>query len=311
VQTVASLTRPRWPDLIELLAEINLKAGRKVDVRYFPNYLIGVAVFLFGLVIGSFLNVVIYRVPRRESIILPGSRCPRCGNPIKPYDNIPVASYLILRGRCRNCGIRISPIYPVVELLVAVLYLLLLIKDGLTPVLIADLIFASFIVPLVFIDLEHQLLPNAITYPGLVVMLVLRVIVPSPMIVNSMRRAFELNVWPDWVVSVAGAIVGAAVGGGSLWVVRELYLRIRHIEGMGLGDVKMMLMVGAFLGWELTLLTIFIASLLGSVVGLVLVKIHHSNLKLAIPFGVFLGPAAMIALFVGGKLIAWYSALYK
>jgi leader peptidase (prepilin peptidase)/N-methyltransferase len=280
-------------------------------MSYFPNYFIGAAIFLLGLIIGSFLNVVIYRVPRGRSIIFPGSCCPQCGNSISPCDNIPVASYIILRGRCRNCSARISPMYPSVELLVGFLYLLLLIKDGPTLVLIADLIFASFIVPLVFIDLEHQLLPNAITYPGLAVMLALRIIVPNPVIVGSMRKAFELNEWPDWAVSLAGAIFGAVVGGGSLWVVRELYLRIRRIEGMGLGDVKMMLMVGAFLGWELTLLTIFIASLLGSIIGLVLIKVRGGNLKLAIPFGVFLGPAAIIALFVGGKLIAWYTALYR
>src|SRR5215472_17559396 len=213
-------------------------------MEHLPSYFQGFCIFLFGLVIGSFLNVVIHRVPRRESIVLPDSHCPECNSRIRPYDNIPVLSYLFLGGHCRNCGVRISPVYPAVELLVAVLYLLLFLKDGMSVALIADVIFVSLIVPLVFIDLRHKLLPNAITYPGLVAVLILRLIAPEPFIVNWVRDAFGLSTWPVWRLALLGSALGAVAGGGTLWLIRELYYRFRHIEGMGLGDVKMMLMVG-------------------------------------------------------------------
>jgi leader peptidase (prepilin peptidase)/N-methyltransferase len=280
-------------------------------------YFIGFVVFVFGLLIGSFLNVVIYRLPLQESIVFPGSHCPNCNAEIKWYDNIPVISYaILLRGRCRNCRARISLIYPAVELLVACLYLVVFLvhKDqvvlGSWLPMIADLVFVSLIVPLVFIDLHHKLLPNKITYPGLVVLLVLRAIVPDPWILAQTPRLFGLGAAPTWAIAVFGSVLGALVGGGSLWLVREAYYRLRHVEGMGLGDVKMMLMVGAFLGWQLTLLTIFIGSVLGSLVGVLLI-IRGGTMKMQIPFGVFLGPAAIIALFVGKQFITWYVGMYR
>src|SRR6185503_11798028 len=176
---------------------------------------------------------------------------------------------------CRNCRTRISPVYPMVELLVAALYLaaFLVHREGVTVFgkwlpLAADIVFVSLIVPLVFIDLRYKLLPNRITYPGLVVLLVLRTLAPNPWIISHTPKPFGLAGSPDWAVSVFASLLGAVVGGGSLWLVREGYYRLRHVEGMGLGDVKMMLMVGAFLGWQLTLLTIFIGSLLGSLIGI-------------------------------------------
>ncbi len=287
-------------------------------MEYIPPYFIGAVVFIFGLLIGSFLNVVIYRLPLGESIVFPGSRCPACNAEIKWYDNIPVISYtLLLRGRCRRCRKSISPIYPAVELLVACLYLGLfirhedqIIKGSWLP-LIADVVFVSLIVPLVFIDLRHKLLPNAITYPGLVVLLVLRVIAPNPWMLAHTPKLFGLGAAPNWSLSLIGSVLGAAVGGGTLWLVREGYYRFRHVEGMGLGDVKMMLMVGAFLGWQLTLLTIFLGSLIGSLVGILLIVIRGGNMKMQIPFGVFLGPAAIMALFVGQQLITWYVEMYR
>jgi leader peptidase (prepilin peptidase) / N-methyltransferase len=282
-----------------------------------PPYFIGFVVFGFGLLIGSFLNVVIYRLPLRESIVFPGSHCPNCNAEIKWYDNIPVVSYaILLRGRCRSCKARISAIYPAVELLVACLYLVVFLvhKDqvvmGTWLPLIADIVFVSLIVPLVFIDLHHKLLPNKITYPGLVLLLVLRAIVPDPWILAHTPSLFGLGAAPTWAISLFGSVLGALVGGGSLWLVREAYYRLRHVEGMGLGDVKMMLMVGAFLGWQLTLLTIFIGSVLGSLVGVLLI-IRGGSMKMQIPFGVFLGPAAIIALFVGQQFIVWYVGMYR
>lgn len=283
-----------------------------------PPYFVGAAVFIFGLLFGSFLNVVIYRLPRGESIVFPGSRCPACGVEIKWYDNIPLISYaIVLRGRCRNCHVRISPIYPAVELMVACLYLLLFlihrgqINQGSWLPLVVDIAFVSLIVPLVFIDLRHKLLPNAITYPGLLVLLVMRAIAPDAWILAHTPAPFGLATAPPWALSLFGSLLGAAVGGGSLWLVREAYYRLRHVEGMGLGDVKMMLMVGAFLGWQLTLLTIFLGSLLGSLVGILLILIRSGSMKTQIPFGVFLGPAAIVALFVGQHLIVWYVGMYR
>ena len=283
----------------------------------FSPYFMGFVVFVFGLLIGSFLNVVIYRLPLGESIVFPGSHCPICNAEIKWYDNIPVVSYaLLLRARCRSCRAHISVIYPAVELLVGCLYLVVFIvhKDqvvgGSWLPLIADLVFVSLIVPLVFIDLHHKLLPNAITYPGLVLLLALRAVAPDPWILSHTPRLFGLAGAPPWAMSLFASLLGALVGGGTLWLVREAYYRLRHVEGMGLGDVKMMLMVGVFLGWQLTLLTIFIGSLLGSLIGVLLI-VRGGSMKMQIPFGVFLGPAAIIALFVGQQFIVWYAGMYR
>lgn len=276
-----------------------------------PGYFTGSLVFLFGLIVGSFLNVVIHRLPRQESIVFPGSHCPSCNQPVRPYDNIPVVSYLLLAGRCRACRVKISPVYPAVELLVATLYLALFLRNGLSMKFAAELVFVSLIVPLVFIDLRHKILPNLITYPGFFAMVLLRLAVPDPDVLGSTRSLFGLEGWGDGAVSLVGSVLGALAGGGSLWLVREVYYRLRHAEGMGLGDVKMMLMVGAFLGWQLTLVTIFMATVLGSIVGIAIIKIRGATLKLEIPFGVFLGPASLIAMFVGRELITWYLGQFK
>ena len=272
-----------------------------------PDAFVAISLFLFGLLIGSFLNVVIYRLPLRESIVFPGSHCPACNAEIKFYDNVPVLSYVVLGGKCRSCRVRISLVYPAVELLVGSLYALLFLKDGLTLTLLADIVFVSLIVPLVFIDLHHKLLPNAITYPGLIVLLILRLVAP----VGDTQRLFGLAEPPGLPQVILGSVLGAIVGGGSLWLVRELYLRLRRVEGMGLGDVKMMLMVGVFLGWQLTLLTIFIGSLLGSLIGMLIIGLRGGNMKTQIPFGVFLGPAGIIALLVGRQIITWYLGMYR
>lgn len=285
-------------------------------------YLVGAFAFVFGLIIGSFLNVVIYRVPKRESVVFPNSRCPNCNTAIKPFDNIPVFSYVLLGGKCRNCGVSISPIYPAVELLVGVLYFLAFIKVAnqfqifqteydqwparFWLTLIGDIIFISFIVPLVFIDYRYKLLPNVITYPGFVIMLAMRLLAPDLWLLAHTPKLFGVTGQPEWPLALVGSSIGALAGGGSLWLVREAYYRLRHVEGMGAGDIKLMLMVGAYLGWHLTLLTIFIGSLLGSIVGIMLIARSRGGLKTELPFGVFLGPAAIIALFAGQALITWY-----
>ena len=286
-------------------------------MEYLPEFFFWIAIFIFGLLIGSFLNVVIYRLPpstderAKESIVLPNSHCRDCNATIKFYDNIPVLSYAILGGRCRSCRVRISPIYPAVELLVATLYLMAYLKDGKSAALGGDILFVSLIVPLVFIDLEHHLLLDSLTYPGLVLMVIVRMLAPELVIGSLPAGRFGLYGSPPWLLSLVGSALGAAVGGGSLWMVREAYFRLRKEEGMGLGDAKMMLMVGAYLGWQQAFLTIFLASVLGSLVGMAIIVGRRGSMKTQIPFGVFLGAAAVVALFVGPQFISWYIGIYR
>ena len=271
-----------------------------------PFPLLVAAATTLGCVIGSFLNVVIHRVPREESIAFPNSRCPECGAAIKPYDNVPVVSYLVLRGRCRACRAPISARYPAVEALTGVLFGLTFIHDGLAPVLPFDLIFVAALVALVFIDAEHMLLPDVITLPGLLIMLIARVLVPNLAGLGFLTGGL-LAGWPAWTVSLFGALFGAAVGGGSLWLMGFLWERLRGIEAMGLGDVKMMFMVGALLGWPRTLLTIFVAVLAGSITGVgVMLWRRERDMQMMLPFGIFLGIGALLSLLVGDAIIQWY-----
>ena len=266
----------------------------------------------FGAIIGSFLNVVIHRLPNEESIVFPSSHCPKCNVQIKPYDNIPIISWLVLGGKCRACKAPISARYPAVEALTALLYLAVFWHARLTFALPFELIFVTGIVALVFIDAEHMILPDKITYPGIVFAVTARVVLPF---VLGQPYFDDLNhgllakfpTWPIWSVSLIGALLGAIAGGGLLWLVGFLWERLRGVEAMGLGDVKMMFGVGAFLGWRLTLLTIFLASLTGSIAGIAK-KLKDGELSLEgrLPFGIFLGLGSVMALLVGQQLVAWY-----
>ena len=267
-----------------------------------------------GAIIGSFLNVVIHRIPREQSIVLPSSKCPRCRAEIRPYDNIPVISYLILRGRCRSCGVRISPRYPAVEALTALLFAAVTWHDGLSYALAFDLAFVAAMIALIFIDAEHMILPNVITYPGVLFALLTRLLVPylvSPAHFDDLPQL--LAVFPKlplWAVSLIGAAMGALVGGGSLWLMGFLWEKLRGIEAMGFGDVKMMLMVGAFLGWRLTLLTIMMGALSGSIAGIAVMYKRGRNLQMMLPFGIFLGIGSIVSLLVGARIIAWYASQF-
>jgi leader peptidase (prepilin peptidase)/N-methyltransferase len=269
-----------------------------------------------GAIIGSFLNVVIHRLPREESIVFPNSRCPACATAIRPYDNIPVISWAVLRGRCRSCKSPISARYPAVELLTALIYGAVYLHTGLTIALPFDLIFVTMLIALVFIDAEHMILPNAITYPGMIFALVARLAIPQLMgtahfddLTSGLTGAFPT--WPVWAVSLLGAVIGALAGGGSLWLIGWIWERLRGVEAMGLGDVKMMLMVGAYLGWRLTVLTLFLGVLTGSITGIMLMfKRGQRNLQMLLPFGIFLGIGSIIALLVGKYLIAWYASQF-
>jgi leader peptidase (prepilin peptidase) / N-methyltransferase len=246
-------------------------------------------VTLLGLMFGSFLNVCIYRLPRRLSPVRPRSSCTSCGHVLAWYENVPIVSYIALRGRCRGCGAPISLMYPAVEAITAAMFLSGYLLYGPSPLLIVRLIFGSAMIVLFVIDLQHRILPNVITLPGIVAGFVCSVFVG-----------------PGWLPS----LVGIVAGGGSLWAVAEIYYRVRHEEGLGMGDVKMLAMIGAFLGWRLVLLTLVLASFSGTLVGLGILLLKRESMKYALPFGTFLALGAIVAAVAGDPIIHWYFGLY-
>ena len=271
---------------------------------------------VLGAMIGSFLNVIIHRLPREQSIVLPKSACPACGAAIRFYDNIPILSFLILRGRCRSCHRPISPRYPAVEALCALLFALVTWRNGLSFALPFDVAFAAAMLALVFIDSEHMILPNAITYPGILFAVITRIAVPY---LGSSSHFDDLPYlvsvfpgYPVWFVSLIGAAIGALAGGGSLWLMGFIWRKLRGVEAMGMGDVKMMLMVGAFLGWRLAVLTIFIGVFSGSLAGIaVMFRRGRRNLQMMLPFGIFLGIGAVVSLLVGTRIVEWYGSQFR
>ena len=246
-------------------------------------------VSLLGLAIGSFLNVVIHRLPRHESLVSPGSRCPSCGYQLRAIDNVPVLSYLLLAGRCRRCRTRISVRYPIVEAATAVLFVLHYLVFGWTPLLAVRLLFSAALVALFAIDLEHHLLPDVITLPGIVVGLLASMFLPP---------------------GLRDALIGMIGGGGVLWLVGEAYYRDAGEEGMGGGDVKMLAMIGAFLGWQLVLITLVFSSIAGAVIGLIVIALRRGDMKYALPYGTFLAIAAVIASLYGDPIFRWYTGFY-
>lgn len=272
---------------------------------------------ILGAIIGSFLNVVIHRVPREQSIVFPNSACPACHTALRPYDNIPILSFIILRGRCRFCQAPISIRYPIVEALTALLFAAVAFHDGVSLALPFDLAFVAALTALIFIDAEHMILPNVITYPGTVFALLARIVLLY--LVGAQQfddlPGLILRVPPTlplWSVSLIGAVIGALVGGGSLWLMGFIWEKLRGIEAMGLGDVKMMFMVGAFLGWRLAILTIFIGVFSGSLAGIaIMLKRGRNNMQMMLPFGIFLGAGAIASLFVGHRIVEWYGSQFR
>ncbi|HXQ26016.1 MAG TPA: prepilin peptidase [Candidatus Acidoferrales bacterium] len=275
-----------------------------------PSTLIGICVFLFGLIIGSFLNVCIVRIPEKKSIVMPASACPKCGTPIRPYDNIPVLSWLMLGGKCRACKAKISWMYPVVELLTALLFWGCYLAFGPTPETLKWAIFSALMIVLVFTDLRERILPDVVNYTGFGLGLALSLFT-KPSDGTALWLANRLFDFPPPapVVSIVDALLGAAFGSGVLWLVSEVYFRLRGREGMGLGDVKMMLMAGAFLGLQRTLLTILAGSVLGSLLGIVFILARRKDSNYELPFGTFLGMAALLVVFFGTPLVNWYASL--
>jgi leader peptidase (prepilin peptidase)/N-methyltransferase len=264
--------------------------------------LLGVYAALVGLVVGSYLNVVVYRLPRGLSTVRPRSRCPGCGTPIRVRDNVPVLSWLLLGGRCRDCKTAISWRYPAIEATVGLLFAGCALRFGLSVAALAGAVFAALCVALAAIDAEHMILPDRLTLPGIAVGLALQ----------AWRTA------PDWQAGLWEGAVGALLGGGLLLGVIALWWLVRREEGMGLGDVKMLALVGAFLGWKGVLVTLFFASLSGAVVGLTLILVARlrggdrgAGLKTRLPFGTFLALGGLLALFAGAPLADAYLAQLK
>jgi leader peptidase (prepilin peptidase) / N-methyltransferase len=247
-----------------------------------------VAVFLFGLVAGSFLNVVIHRFPRGESVVFPGSHCPACGAPIRVIDNVPVLSWVLLRGRCRDCRARISPRYPLVELVNAALWLAVFLRAPGWPDFASGAFLCSACIALLAIDAEFRILPDRITLTGIAV-------------------GLALSFLSQWRTPTS-AFGGAALGAGALWLLAFVWEKVRKVEAMGLGDVKMLGMIGALLGISGMVLSVLLASVAGSLVGLALVVARRGSLQTALPFGVFLALGAIASLFWGPEIVALYRA---
>jgi len=246
-------------------------------------------VTMFGAVVGSFLNVCIYRLPLGKSVVWPASACTKCGRELLWYENIPILSWAVLRGRCRTCATPISVRYPLIEAITAATFGLAWWYFGPGPLLVSRIIFGCALIVLFAIDLEHHLLPNVITLPGIVI-----------------GFAFSFLTEPGWEASLIGLIAG----GGVLYTIAELYYRVRKEEGLGMGDVKMLAMIGAFLGWKLALLTLMLASFAGTIIGLLLIVTRRGGMKYALPFGTFLALGAAAAGSVGPALLDWYLGLF-
>ena len=258
-----------------------------------------IVAFIFGSCVGSFLNVCIWRLPRNKSIITPRSYCPHCQTPIRGYDNIPLISYFALKGRCRNCGRRISPRYFMVELITGALFAYFYTQFFAEPVrLIIYLIFVAALIAVTFIDFEHQIIPDRITYPGVGLGLVLSFLYPA--LLNTSSR------WEALLNSFLGAFLGFV----SLLLIGLLGKWIFKKEAMGGGDLKLLAMIGAFLGWEAVFLIIFVSSLVGSVVGLTLLSLRKKKRLEYIPFGPYLALAALVVIFKGQAIIDWYFRIF-
>lgn len=253
-------------------------------------------IFVFGAVIGSFLNVCIYRVPQGKSVVTPPSACPSCGKHIRFYDNIPILSYIILRGRCRNCGAGFSARYPFVEFLNASLYLAVLNRFGGASlwVLLVYFLFVSTLLVIFFIDLDHQIIPNSITYPGMPLALILgSTILPDPFLRENL-------------LGLRDSAIGFLAGGGFFYVVAVSGKAILKKDAMGGGDIKMMAMTGGLLGWKGVMLTTFAGSLLGSIIGVALIITKGRELGSKIPFGPYLALGALVSLLWGEDILVWY-----
>ncbi len=254
-------------------------------------FLIILFVLFFGLCIGSFLNVCIYRLPIEKSIVNPPSSCPECGYLIRFYDNIPIISYLLLGGKCRQCKTPISMRYPVVELLTGLMAVAALFKFGFTFSALIHFIFIAALIVITFIDIDHQIIPDIISLPGIIIFFLCSFAIPQ--------------------VSVKDSLIGILAGGGILYAIAVGYALLKKAEGMGGGDIKLLAMIGALLGWQGVLFTVFISSAFGTFVGVIVMLKTKKGMKLAIPFGPFLAIGAILYIFFGHRIILWYLGIMR
>ena len=254
------------------------------------SYLIPILVFVFGAVIGSFLNVCIYRIPRSKSIVMPPSFCPGCEKPVKYYDNIPIISYIILRGKCRNCSTRISVRYPIVELVTAVLFLMIYRRWNISYEMFFQMVFVSVLIVISFIDYDFQIIPDILSLGGLVL----------GIIISFKRVNF----------SFLDSLYGVLIGGGVLFVIAYGYQLIARREGMGGGDIKLLAMIGAFTGINGVVFSLVGGAFAGTIVGIPLMLIKRENTKYAIPFGPFLSLSAVLYLFLGTRAVYVFKELF-
>ena len=245
-----------------------------------------ILIFVLGLIVGSFSNVCIYRVPRNESVIYPGSHCPKCHSNISPIDNIPLLSYILLKGRCRNCRSKISIQYPVVEFLTGLIYLIIYLIYGLSIQSLVYLILSSALIIIAFIDLNEQIVPDVISLPGIGVGLILSFFVPYISFINSAS--------------------GVVVGGGIILIIALVGSMIFKKEAMGGGDIKLAAMIGAFLGWRYTIISLFLGFFLGALAGIFLILSKIKSREDMVPFGPFIALGSLITLLWGEKILSWY-----
>ncbi len=262
---------------------------------------IAVVPALAGLVIGSFLNVCIHRLPRRESVIRPRSRCPNCSKPISAGDNIPVLSFLLLKGRCRACHQRISLQYPLLEAATAALFVTAWMRFGWSSAFVVSCLFLALILALTVIDLYHRILPDVLTLGGLAAGVLLSPF-QDPDFFHWEARTASLPAWDH----LGFSLLGAGVGGGFLWLIAALYRRFSGVDGMGFGDVKMTAMLGAFLGWRCAMLSVFLGSVVGAVAGSIYMRARSKRRSYPLPFGTFLGVASAAAALWGPEILRWY-----
>lgn len=313
------------------------------DLQQF-YFLVAAGMFLLGLIFGSFLNVCIYRMPQGLSVVAPGSACPACHAAIRARDNIPILSWIILRGRCRDCKARISPRYTIIELLTGILFSACFWRFGFELETVKACAFSFLLTGLIFTDADCKLLPDGLTLSGLALGLGFSLIVPVDSFASSLLPSTmwgQLPLLSSWRIhSLLDSAIGAAVGASFIYGVAFLYLQWKGIEGMGFGDVKLMAMIGAFLGVRMTIFVIFGGALTGSIAGLITILIvwrkraHRRQRqrqrrkpsavaprrawqsaalmyrRYEMPFGVFLGSVAMVALFFGNYIVSWYLQLY-
>ena len=245
-----------------------------------------VLIFILGLIVGSFSNVCIYRIPKNESIIFPASHCPKCNSPIKPVDNIPLISYILLKGRCRNCKSKISIQYPVVELLTGLIYLIIYLIYGLSVQTLIYIILSSALIIIAFIDLNEQIVPDVISLPGIVIGFIISFLVTYISFINS--------------------ALGILAGGGIILIIGWAGSVIFKKEAMGGGDVKLAAMIGAFLGWRYIIISLFLGFFIGALAGIILILSKIKNREDVVPFGPFIVLGSFVTLLWGEKIISWY-----